>query len=171
MDKGNRESDSVFLRDYGVIIADDWRGVMIMRLLIQLLVAVLFLVSCSSGRLISTSQLQIRDGVAYQPGKEDVPFTGTHVVYWEDGSKQAEGNYKEGRQHGLVTVWFKNAQKWVEVNYKEGQLHGLTTGWYENGQKKVEGSYKEGRQHGLATSWYENGQKRNEVIYKEGQRQ
>jgi len=71
-------------------------------------------------------------------------------------------------QHGLATRWWENGQKEGEVNYKDGKLDGIYTRWYENGQKWREGNYKDEKKEGLFTDWYENGQKWAERNYKDG---
>ena len=64
-----------------------------------------------------------------------------------------------------VEVYFENGQKESESNYKDEELDGLKTWWYENGQKKSGGTFKDG--DGLETQWYENGQKESELTYKD----
>ena len=67
--------------------------------------------------------------------------------------------------HGPANIWYENGQKWWEVNYKDGEVDGLATRWYENGQKHYEANYKDGMEDGLKTYWYENGQKREEGLW------
>ena len=126
------------------------------------IVCLLILVSCSEDDQVSTkeistpdkvqtpsvevkevSQLEERDGVMYEPSKEE-PFTGRHVIHHENGQKQVEGNYKEGMKDGHWTYWYENGQKESEGNFKEGMEDGLWILWDENGQKKSEGNYKDG---------------------------
>ena len=42
------------------------------------------------------------------------------------------------------TLWYKDGQKWQEGNYKNGNEDGLWTIWYENGRKKMEATLKDG---------------------------
>jgi len=44
-----------------------------------------------------------------------------------------------------MTWWYENGQKEYEGTYKDGKLDGKWTDWYENGQKKYEGIYKDGK--------------------------
>jgi antitoxin component YwqK of YwqJK toxin-antitoxin module len=99
----------------------------------------------------------------YLPAKMDL-FTS----WYENGQKKVEGNWKKGKEDGLVTEWYRNGQKKVEGNWKEGKEDGLVTEWYRNGQKKVEGNWKEGKENGLVTLWSENGQKSGEYNWKDG---
>jgi len=71
-------------------------------------------------------------------------------------------------QHGLFTLWYENGQKRWEDNYKDGKKDGLLTLWYENGQKRFEVNQKDGKVDGLGASWHKNGQKEAEVNAKDG---
>ena len=124
-----------------------------------------------------TSSEQITDGINTQ--------------YYENGQKESEGNYKDGKKEGLHTTWYENGQKEAEYNFKDGMMNGKLTqweengckweegyyindkpdklfGWHENGQKRCEESYKDGEMDGEWISWYENGQKESEGNYKDG---
>jgi antitoxin component YwqK of YwqJK toxin-antitoxin module len=70
--------------------------------------------------------------------------------------------------HGPVTFWHENGQKEAEGNFKDGKADGLQTGWYENGQKQREGNFKDGKEDGVWTSWYENMQKEGERGWQDG---
>ena len=39
----------------------------------------------------------------------------------------------------------ENGQKWREATYKDGKIHGLLTLWHKNGYKYAEGTYKDGK--------------------------
>ena len=43
-------------------------------------------------------------------------------------------------------MWYENGQKNTELNYKDGKLDGQQTEWNENGQKESEGNYKDGKE-------------------------
>ena len=58
--------------------------------------------------------------------------------------------------------WYENGQKEFEVYYKDGKVEGLAESWYENGQKKGKLNYKDGKRDGLWLEWYDNGQKKLE---------
>ena len=75
----------------------------------------------------------------------DTPYTGKSYLMYENGQKQSEGNWKDGKQDGPITFWHENGQKWSEGNYKNGKPDGLWMGWHENGQKKSESNYKESK--------------------------
>ena len=89
--------------------------------------------------------------------------TEKNILYWSNGQKKEEGNYKNGKRDGEWTYWYENEQKQWEGTFKDGELDGLWTVWYENGQKKEEGMKKDGEKF-LCNSWYENG----EIMVKDG---
>ena len=41
--------------------------------------------------------------------------------------------------------WYENGKKEYEKNYKDGKFDGLYTHWYDNGQKSFEGAYDDGK--------------------------
>ena len=57
---------------------------------------------------------------------------------------------------GLYTNWYENGQKESEGTYKNGKLDGLNTMWYENGQKWYEGTFKDGKKIS-EKQWNEDG--------------
>ena len=46
---------------------------------------------------------------------------------------------------GKRTAWYENGQKNYEDNFKDGKLDGKKTTWHENGQIKSESNYKDGK--------------------------
>ena len=67
-----------------------------------------------------------------------------HFEWYDNGQKEYEETFKDGKLDGLRTYWHKNGQKKKEENYKDGEFDGLYTNWYENGQKRFEGTYEDG---------------------------
>ena len=90
---------------------------------------------------------------------EEKPFTGVWVDYYdyENGQKEYEGHYKDGKLNGLYVEWYEDGQKKCEEHYKNGKENGLCTWWYEDGQKVYEGYYEDGIEvDGLLTELDEN---------------
>ena len=133
-------------------------------ILLSLFVALL-MVGCGE-ETVDYDDLEDRNGVAYL-ADEETPFTGRAEKFYQNGQKEEEANFKDGKEDGPVTKWFENGQKWLEGNWEDGDLTGSTE-WYENGQKRGEATFKDGEPDGLETHWYENGQKRREGKYKDG---
>jgi len=78
-------------------------------------------------------------------GCEEMIKDGLHTEYYENGQKEFEGYYKDGKEDGLWKEWYENGQKKVEVNFKDGKEVGLETWWYSTGQKDSEHTYKGGK--------------------------
>ena len=68
---------------------------------------------------------------------------------------------------GACVDYYENGQKESEVHYKDGKGDGLCENWYEDGQKESEGHFKDGKPDGSWTYWHENG-KRSEMHFKDG---
>ena len=109
----------------------------------------------------------LTEGIIYRKGS-DTPYTGKAFEFYDNGQKEFEEYYKEGKLDGLNVWWYRNGQKQIEQNFKDGILDGLQVQWHENGQKAVEGKFKDGKMQGLWIAWHNNGQKRNEDNYKNG---
>ena len=116
---------------------------------------------------VNQDELEPREGIMYLKGS-DTPYTGKVYGSDENGQKQVEANFKDGKEEGLAVVWHKNGQKESELNYKDGKMDGLWTQWHENGQKQREVNFKDGKEDGLAVMWHKNGQKGAECNWKDG---
>lgn len=135
--------------------------------------------------------LQDRNGIAFEPNKIE-PFTGTyirrfsdvktpvlfrdeeHVRWFEDGYKQLESNYKDGKKHGLTTAWFENGQKEIEVNFKNGKMEGVFIRWFKVSQSffaqpEITCNFKDGKLNGLMETYFESGGQKEYANYKNDQ--
>jgi antitoxin component YwqK of YwqJK toxin-antitoxin module len=81
--------------------------------------------------VVDFDQLEFRDRLQYFEGK---PFTGVAVEKHDNGQKQYEGTWKDGKLHGLSTNWYKDGQKGAEATHKDGNpVTGIV--WKPNGEK------------------------------------
>ena len=103
----------------------------------------------------------------YQDGKED----GLHKYWHENGQMSAEENWKDDNKNGKLNTWYENGQIESESYFKDHNEDGKWTNWHENGQVHSEGCSKDGQWDGKHTYWYESGQKEAEIIYKNGSRE
>ncbi len=134
-----------------------------MRIFVLLsLSLVLFAVGCGDKKV----SLEKHEGLVYIEGS-DTPYTGKNSIFYGNGHKHVEGNYKDGKLDSSLE-WYENGQKKSEMNYKDGKLDGLQLKWYENGQKEREGNFKDGKLVGLQLDWHSNGQKQSEFLFKNG---
>ena len=111
-------------------------------------------------------ELVFRKDIAYLKNS-DTPYTGKAFALHENGQKQLEVNFKDGKYDGLFTDWHENGQKMSEGNFKDGKEYGLHTMWYKNGQKQSEANYKDAKVDGLEVWWHKNGQKQIERHFKD----
>ena len=86
----------------------------------------------------------------------DIPYSGRVLTVHENGQKEWEVTYKDGKEDGLVTQWYENGKKQLEVTFKDGGPDGLWTLWYENGKKKEEKTFKDGEEISKK-EWNEDG--------------
>ncbi len=108
------------------------------------------------------SWFYIENGKIYPDGK--------WTTWRENGRKQSEGTYKDGKEDGEWVDWWKNGNKMYKRIFKGGKLDGKFICWYNNGQKESEGTFKDGIKDGKWTEWYNNGNKRSEGTFKEWER-
>ena len=118
---------------------------------------------------VNVEELERREDIAYLKGSDN-PYTGKGYGLYKNGQKKSEGNWKNGKLHGLITEWYENGQKKTQGHFKDGKEDGLQTSWYESGQKKDEVNGKDGKFDGLWSEWYENGKKKLETTYKDDQK-
>ncbi len=78
---------------------------------------------------------------------------GKWILWFPDGRKLAEEEYKDGKQHGKATSWHRNGIKHEEGEYQGGKRVGTWTSWYRSGQKKSKGQYRSGKKFGVWTCW------------------
>jgi antitoxin component YwqK of YwqJK toxin-antitoxin module len=105
----------------------------------------------------------------------------------EDGQRESEINYKDGKTYGTLIEWYENGQEYVKMkteqsnvisvkiwlpdgskcpltNIKDG--NGVMAHYRGNGQKSQETNYKDGKKHGLETSWDEEGKVTSKIKWK-----
>ena len=100
---------------------------------------------------------------------ETKPYTGKYLCKYDNGQKEKEGKYQDGKLIGKWTEWDENGQKKTEKNYKDGKLDGQSTWWNKNGQKVRQKNYKNGKLDGKLIEWFQfNGEIKREESYKNG---
>ena len=112
-------------------------------LLSAVLVSLPLLLGGCGEKIVNDEELEIRGDITYRKGS-DTPYTGKYFRLYKNGKKEAEGNFKDGKEDGLETQWHENGQKMSEYTYKDGKPDGLWVSWHENGQKSWEGNLKNG---------------------------
>ena len=82
---------------------------------------------------VDASKLVERGGLFYE-GDSETPFTGVAVTKHENGQKDYEATFKDGKFEGLETAWWENGKKAVERTYKDGALVSETN-WDDEGNE------------------------------------
>jgi antitoxin component YwqK of YwqJK toxin-antitoxin module len=55
-------------------------------------------------------------------------------MWYQNGRKKMEGNYENGKKHGLSTMWHLNGSKWREQKHIQGEPSGYWRTWDERGE-------------------------------------
>jgi formylglycine-generating enzyme required for sulfatase activity len=81
---------------------------------------------------------------------------GTETWFYENGQKQWEVIYHEGRKIGIETYWSRQGLRlWSWLHQSDGR--SVWTQWWMNGQKKSESTWRDGKCEGTATQWNTSG--------------
>ena len=116
-----------------------------------------------------TPDIQTIDGITYQLNS-DIPYTGKHTMYYDNGLKFFEINYVNGKDHGQSISWNEDGQ----INYKgysqDGLNHGPSTYWYDNNIICTKGQHYKGKKTGVWCSWHANGHISSKGEYKNNKR-
>ena len=67
-------------------------------------------------KTVEYKQLQERGGIFYLVNDPD-PYSGKSVGWYENGQKEGEIDYVDGKQHGKTGSWYENGQKEGEIDY------------------------------------------------------
>ncbi|MCT6881736.1 MAG: toxin-antitoxin system YwqK family antitoxin, partial [Snodgrassella alvi] len=89
-------------------------------------------------------------------------------LWYPDGQKKIQGNYKNGKPVGQWHTWYPNGQMAIEMSWQKGQPSGRTMSWYENGQKRGELNFINGKAEGRWQRWYPNGQLKQDMYVHHG---
>ena len=82
--------------------------------------------------VVSENELERRGEITFFNGE---PFNGACVDYYENGQKESEVHYKDGKGDGLCENWYEDGQKESEGHFKDGKPDGSWTYWHENGKR------------------------------------
>jgi len=81
-------------------------------------------------------------------------FTGTWIVYFVNGHKSHEINYKDGQYFGELIAYHSDGSKSCVQHYKSLGADGEDTGYYPSGSVSYRGQYRSGKPVGTWT-WYD----------------
>lgn len=82
---------------------------------------------------------------------------GISISYYEDGTKEFESCFVNGKREGKLISYHPNGKIRLVSNYKNDKPEGLSTFYYENGKIKETRTYKNNTLTGEWKTFYENG--------------
>jgi antitoxin component YwqK of YwqJK toxin-antitoxin module len=101
-------------------------------------------------------QLKLRHEVQRKPDGALVD-QGTYTTWYDNGQKQYEATYVQGKEDGVVTTWHRNGQKFTEQHYARGRREGARVVWDEEGNKRKEEFFVDDQPDGTWTQWKKDG--------------
>jgi hypothetical protein len=96
----------------------------------------------SKGPEIESTNLRFKNGLYYELGKEETPFSGSVVKDYPTGKPWYKRGYKDGKKHGETVEWFPNGQKKYEMYYDDNQRTGVWSYWDQNGKLTAKREYE-----------------------------
>ena len=82
----------------------------------------------------------------------------TDIIYFEDNKAPIAGSF---------ITWWQNGAKQTQQSYQNGKAEGVSLFWYANGQKGEEGTYRNGKPVGVWSRWESDGALRKKQNYNE----
>lgn len=135
-----------------------------------LIFSILLIAGCSEPKLFESVESTHEDGtpkIVKYYNNESKEVLLKEVRYWENGNKSMEGAYKNGNRNGTWTAWYKDGTLWSTGEYEDGVENGLKSVFHENGQKYYEGHIKSDKRVGIWKFWNKEGNLLKEINYDE----
>lgn len=108
-----------------------------------LFVSISLLFGTANAEDINLNELTWNGDVAYYDGN---PFTGKAVFYHNDGKKLSEGEFKNGKEHGVRKVYHRNGQINIIDSWINGRRHGWQRLYFPDGKLASEYLWENGKQ-------------------------
>ena len=90
----------------------------------------------------------------------------THYFPGEGKKKYISGTYDNAQlRDGIWTSWYENGQKNSEQNYVNGKEDGEYNAWHPNGNQYIKGKYEMGKKVGMWTFYDTSGNVMREVNF------
>jgi formylglycine-generating enzyme required for sulfatase activity len=110
---------------------------------------------------------QIRIAAAGYIGKNGFVLHGEEIWFYENGTKQYEATFNQGRLTGMETCYYPNGRiKWTRNHTPYGTT--TWTNYWPNGNKKSQSVWWKMMAHGAAVNWDKNGQVLHQVQFENG---
>lgn len=93
----------------------------------------------------------------------DIPINGMFRIYWPNGNKRYEWEYKDGkRAGGFSKGWWPNGKIKIIRNWVDGKHMGLQQEFYTNGKIWLEEMITDYKDYGEFVEYDQHGKKMNE---------
>jgi antitoxin component YwqK of YwqJK toxin-antitoxin module len=112
-------------------------------------------------------KLRLRHEVLRRPDGTTVE-NGPYTTWYDNGGKEYEGVYVNGRLEGAATRWHRNGVKASEQYYTHGLRNGPRYMWDENGMLRKEEHFVDDKPDGVWTTWDEEGRIKARQTYDKG---
>lgn len=86
--------------------------------------------------------------------------------FYQNGNKQMQGTFKNGKKDGVWYFWYENGQLWSEGEFENGLSHGYRKVYHPNSQLYYEGEFHKGETVGTWKFYDEHGRLIKKVIFK-----
>ncbi len=96
-----------------------------------------------------------------------IVYHGPYARWHDNGEKEYEATFDQGRKVGTTTSWHRNGRKWIEEHYVDGEKHGARLIWNDQGTPAKEEHYVQGRPSGVWRTWNSKGKLRSEQVFDE----
>lgn len=114
----------------------------------------------------TNGQLRIRKQMRQRADGTAV-LHGPYARWYDNGQKEYEATFDQGRKVGTAATWHRNGRKWVEEHYVDGEKHGSRLIWNDQGTMTKEEHYVQGGPSGVWRSWNAKGKIRSEQVFDE----
>ena len=110
------------------------------------ILCVLIIVSCSKEIKEITADRTVQiDGLTYEVNSQ-TPFTGTRLMYFENGKLRMRQNLLNGMEHGLLEHFhLENGQLKDKIMFVDGEEEGTFEQYDRNGQLQSVDCFKVGK--------------------------
>jgi antitoxin component YwqK of YwqJK toxin-antitoxin module len=88
----------------------------------------------------------------------DTPYSGKCIAYHQNGNKESESEFMEGKMNGYTISYYRNGNIEESVEWKSGIASGKVKYYYETGQITEEGQVVNESKEGIWKAYYSNGQ-------------
>ena len=101
-------------------------------------------------------KLLVMKGLYYLKGS-NLPYSGLHETYWDNGVLKETGDIKEGLKQGLWRYFFANGILHEVGFYKQGRANGHWKIYYADGQISADLHYRDDRLDGYCEYFHQDG--------------